>query len=73
MTLSDAATAFPDPFEQSSPMKHHIGVLMQVLVLALLPVVVVWQLVFGIPLIVMPVCLLIGITLFTIGTRLRES
>ncbi len=54
-------------------MKHQIGTLLQLFVLSVLPVLILWQLSFGIPLIVMPVCLTIGIVLFALGTRLRES
>lgn len=54
-------------------MKHHIGILLQLIVLSVLPILVIWQLNFGIPLIVMPVSLLIGVVLFTLGTKLRES
>lgn len=54
-------------------MRQTIGFFMQLFVLAVLPVLIYWQLSFGIKLIVMPVSLLIGITIFTIGTKLRES
>lgn len=54
-------------------MKHYLGLLLQFVVLAILPVLVLWQLLFGIPLIVMPVSLIISVVLFMVGTRLRES
>lgn len=54
-------------------MKHHIGLLLQLVVLSALPVLVVFQLIYGFRLIVMPACLLAGIVLFTLGTKLRES
>lgn len=54
-------------------MKNQIGFLMQMAVLSLLPVLILFQLYFGFPLIVMPACLVTGIVLFTIGTRLREQ
>ena len=54
-------------------MKQTIGFFMQLFVLAVLPVLVYWQLNFGIRLIVMPVSLVIGVVVFTIGTKLRES
>ncbi len=54
-------------------MKHYIGIFCQFVVLCVLPVLVLWQLLFGIPLIVMPISLLTGVILFTIGTKLRES
>lgn len=54
-------------------MKQQIGFLMQLFVLGGLPVLIFFQLMYGFRLIVMPTCLLAGIVLFTIGTRLRES
>ena len=53
-------------------MKHQFGFLLQIFVLSALPALVIYQLSFGIPLIVMPVCLLAGIILFLAGTHLRE-
>ena len=53
-------------------MKQQIGFLMQLFVLTLLPMLILFQLNFGIQLIVMPVALVIGIVLFSIGARLRE-
>ncbi len=46
---------------------------MQLFVLSVLPVLIAFQLYFGFPLIVMPMCLLTGIVLFFVGTRLRDS
>lgn len=57
---------------QSHSVKHHIGIFLQFVVLAVLPILVIWQLYFGIPLIVMPVSLTIGVVMFTLGTKLRE-
>ena len=54
-------------------MKHRIGILIQLVVLAGLPALIYFQLRFGIKLIVMPACLLAGIILFSLGTKLRES
>lgn len=54
-------------------MKHQLGMLLQLVVLSALPALILYQLYFGIPLIVMPVCLLAGIILFAAGTHLRES
>jgi hypothetical protein len=54
-------------------MKQHIGMGMQLLVLVFLPLLILWQLEFGFPLLYMPGLLLVGIIVFTIGTRLRES
>ncbi len=53
--------------------KHYLGMLFQLLTLSILPLIVVFQLFYGFKLIVMPISLLIGITLFSIGTMLRES
>ncbi len=46
---------------------------MQLSVLGFLPALIIYQLNFGIPLIVMPVMLIAGVIVFSIGTRLRES
>jgi len=54
-------------------MKQQVGTLIQLFVLGALPALIVYQLTFGIPLIVMPASLLVGVVLFSIGTRLRES
>lgn len=54
-------------------MKQQLGFLLQLGVLGFLPALVVYQLYFGIPLIVMPAMLLAGIVVFTIGMKLRES
>jgi hypothetical protein len=54
-------------------MRQQIGVAIQFLVLALLPMLVWWQLMFGFPLIWMPVLLMVGVLVFWLGTRLRES
>lgn len=54
-------------------MKHFVGLLLQFVVLAVLPIIVIWQLYFGIPLLVMPVSLTIAVVIFFVGTRLRES
>lgn len=54
-------------------MRHHFGILLQVLSLAWLPLLIVYQLFWGFQLLVMPTCTLIGIVVFWFGTRLRES
>lgn len=46
---------------------------MQLFVLSALPALILYQLSFGIPLIVMPACLLAGVILFAAGTHLREN
>ena len=54
-------------------MRHHVGLFLQFAVLVLLPMLIVWQLEFGFRLIYMPALLLVGVVIFSIGTRLRES
>lgn len=46
---------------------------MQLSCLVFLPMLILWQIDFGIPLIVMPACLLVAVVVFLVGTRLRES
>jgi hypothetical protein len=53
-------------------MRQQIGYLLQVAALTLLLMLMLWQLDFGIPLIVMPAVTLVGIIVFYIGYRLRE-
>jgi len=53
--------------------KQRLGFLLQVFVLSALPGLVLYQLQFGIPLIVMPASLLVGVILFAAGTHLREN
>lgn len=54
-------------------MRHRIGTGLQFLVLVFLPMLMIWQLEFGFPLLYMPGLLVVGIIVFTIGTQLRES
>ena len=54
-------------------MRLHVGFLLQFAVLVFLPLLIVWQLNFGFDLIYMPIFLLAGIVVFSVGTRLRES
>ena len=54
-------------------MRHRIGMLLQFAMLVFLPLLIIWQLNFGFPLIFMPALLLVGGAVFAIGTRLRES
>ncbi len=54
-------------------MRRQVGFLLQVAALTLLPMLMLWQLDFGIPLVVMPIVLTIGIVLFFIGYKLREG
>ena len=54
-------------------MRQTIGMLIQIAVLAFMPMIILYQLNFGFQLVVMPTCTVIGIVVFWIGTRLRES
>ena len=54
-------------------MRRTIGFLMQLAVLALLPMLIVWQLMFGFRLILMPMLTLAGIIIFSTGHWLRET
>ncbi len=54
-------------------MQRSLGFLMQLAVLAFLPMLILWQLTFGFRLILMPALTLLGIVVFTIGHRLREG
>jgi hypothetical protein len=54
-------------------MKHYIGIGLQLVVLAALPAIVIGQLAYNFHLLVMPISLLIGIIVFLIGYKLRES
>ena len=54
-------------------MRHHLGIMLQVVALAWLPLLIVYQLFAGFRQLVMPAGILIGIVVFWIGTRLRES
>jgi len=52
---------------------HHVGIALQLVSLTFLPVLMIWQLNLGLPLLVMPIGLLGALVLFQLGTRLRES
>jgi hypothetical protein len=54
-------------------MRNQIGILLQLFVLSVLPVLSFWQLRSGFSLIWMPALLTAGIAIFWLGTRLRES
>jgi hypothetical protein len=54
-------------------MAHHLGIALQFAALVCLPVLMIWQLSFGLPLLVMPIGLLAGMLAFGLGTRLRET
>jgi hypothetical protein len=53
--------------------RQQIGFALQLLVLMFLPMVIGWQLFFGIPLIVMPAATVCGIAVFTLGHALRKA
>ena len=53
--------------------KHLLGMFLQLVTLGALPSLVLFQLIYGFRLIVMPASLLIGVICFSIGTALRES
>lgn len=54
-------------------MKEQFGFLLQFAVLVFLPLLILWQLEYGFRLLVMPALTVVGIVVFWIGTRLRES
>jgi hypothetical protein len=54
-------------------MRQQIGWLMQLAVLAFLPMLILWQLNFGFRLVWMPALTVAGILVFWIGCQLRES
>ena len=53
-------------------MFHHLGITLQIAAMVFLPLLILWQLNFGFPLILMPILLVAGIAVFGIGTKLRE-
>lgn len=53
-------------------MLHHIGITLQIAAMTFLPLLILYQLNFGFKLIVMPICTVIGIVIFFVGTRLRD-
>jgi hypothetical protein len=63
----------PSAERYSNLMRQQIGVLLQLAALTLLPMLILWQLDFGIPLVVMPILTVVGIVLFYIGYKLREG
>ncbi len=52
---------------------RQVGFLLQLFVLAILPMLCYWQLQFGFRLIWMPALLTVGIVLFALGTKLRGA
>lgn len=59
--------------ESHDTMRQQLGFLLQLAVLALLPMLIVWQLMVGFPLLWMPALTVVGIAIFWIGNKLRES
>lgn len=53
-------------------MRQRLGFAVQLAVLMLLPMLIGWQLFFGMPLVVMPAATLAAIGLFTLGHHLRQ-
>lgn len=51
---------------------HHLGIALQFAALVFLPALMLWQIEFGLPLLVMPIGLLGGMIVFQIGKTLRE-
>lgn len=64
---------FWNRFDSRSPMRHYLGIFLQLIVLACLPGLIYWQLINGIRLVMMPTLTMVGIVLFWVGTRLREG
>lgn len=53
--------------------RNTLGFLLQFAALVFLPVLIVWQLDFGIPLLVMPSLTIAALTMFYIGHSLRDK
>jgi hypothetical protein len=78
LSFGHSGLAFPSSFvlrhyPLDRSMRQQIGFLLQLAALVLLPMLILWQLDFGIPLIVMPALTVVGIILFYIGYKLREG
>ncbi len=54
-------------------MRQNIGILLQFACLVFLPMLMIWQIDFGIPLIWMPAATLAAVVVFYVGHRIRES
>jgi hypothetical protein len=70
-SLAGRCLVIPSP--EVFTVKHQLGMLLQLVVLSVLPALILYQLYFGLELIVMPICLLAGVVLFAAGTHLREN
>jgi hypothetical protein len=53
-------------------LRQQIGFVLQLVVLMFLPLVIGWQLFFGLPLIAMPASVLVAIGIFSVGQVLRR-
>ena len=54
-------------------MRRHVGFALQLATLVFLPLLILWQLMFGFPLLVMPGLTLLAALLFMAGHYLREK
>jgi hypothetical protein len=55
-------------------MKQHIGMLLQLVTLAVLPIPLFWDISLGLShFLIIPMVLMAGFILFSVGTKLRES
>ena len=57
---------------KESQVRRHVGFVLQLIVLMLLPLVIGWQLFFGFPLVAMPACVLAAVAVFSVGQMLRK-
>jgi hypothetical protein len=53
-------------------LRQQIGFVLQLMVLMFLPLVIGWQLFFGLPLIAMPASVLVAVGIFSVGQKLRQ-
>jgi hypothetical protein len=63
----------PSPPAGVSTVRHHIGILLQMIALVGVLALVPWQLSFGFPLVMMPACTVAGMLVFWLGHILREG
>ena len=54
-------------------MKNHLGFVLQFAALVFLPLLILWQLMFGFGLLWMPALMLVGMAVFYIGHSLRDQ
>jgi len=55
-----------------TPLRQQIGFVLQLMVLMFLPLVIGWQLFFGLPLIAMPASVVAAVGVFSVGQLLRK-